>query len=98
MEAVITAVHAAIDDLNSERPEKEQLIKAETTVLSGAGAVLDSLGLVTFIVAVEQQIQSGCGAQISLNDDGLFFDANAVVTVSDLVGCVSRLVTEAAKS
>lgn len=97
MEAITTAVHAAIDDINGQRSESEQLIKSESTVLSGAGAVLDSLGLVTLIVAVEEQVQSGCGAKISLNDDGLFYDADAVVTLSDLVECVSRLVNEAAK-
>lgn len=94
MEAVRTAVNAAIDGINRQRSGEEQLTKSEATVLSGADAVLDSLGLVTLIVAVEQQVQTGCGRQISLADADLFSDAGAVVTLSDLVECVSRLVNE----
>ena len=96
MEAVRTAVNGAIDGINRQRSVEEQLTKSEATVLSGADAVLDSLGLVTLIVAVEQQVETGCGRRISLTDAGLFSNAGAVVRLGDLVACVSRLVNEAA--
>lgn len=96
MNSVTTAINAAIDGINRQRSVGEQLAKSEATVLSGAEAVLDSLGLVTLIVAVEQQVETGCGRQISLTDAGLFSDAGADVTLGDLVECISRLVSEAA--
>lgn len=92
MDPVRAAVYAAIDGINRQRSATEQLTKSDATVLSGAEAVLDSLGLVTLIVAVEQQVETTCDRQISLTDAGLFSDTGADVTLGDLVACVSRSV------
>lgn len=54
-EAIVTAIYAAIDELNASLEPERQLSKSEDTPLFGQGA-LDSLQLVNLVMAAEQQI------------------------------------------
>lgn len=62
------AIGAAIDDLNHQRSAAEQLAPSTETALTGPGTQLDSLGLITFIVAVEQKIEELSERFVSLTD------------------------------
>ena len=62
-------IYDAIDDLNELLPPEQTLNKTEDTVLFGGEGKLDSLGLVTFIVAVEQKISEKYQTSLALADE-----------------------------
>ncbi len=68
-EKIIAAIYSAIDDFNSQFPDDRPIEKAPQTKLYGDGGVLDSLGLINIIVAVEAKIDELLDAQISLADE-----------------------------
>jgi D-alanine--poly(phosphoribitol) ligase subunit 2 len=68
-EKVMTAIFNAIDEVNQIAEPEQILKKAQETVLFGEGSQLDSLGLVSLIVATEQQVQEAFGKSIVLADE-----------------------------
>jgi len=66
---IIQSIMDAIDEINERYPEEKRLSKSVDTVLTGESGKLDSLGLVIFIVAVEERIQNDLGITISLADE-----------------------------
>lgn len=66
---VISAIFSAIDEVNAVAESEKIVKKAKDTVLFGEGGHLDSLGLVGFLVAVEQQVEETCGKAITLADE-----------------------------
>ncbi len=67
----LEAVYAALDQLNRQRPSDRRLPRDPATLLIGPDGRLDSLGLVTFIVALEQQIEDRFGRAVPLTDPAL---------------------------
>ena len=65
-------VYQAIDVVNGLRSETEQLAKTPDLLLAGEGGALDSLALVTLILAVESRVSTLAGAEIGLLDDSDF--------------------------
>ena len=66
---VLTAIiYDAIDGLNRQLPRDAQLTKSPETVLAGAGGHLDSLGLITLLVSVEESLQAKLGIQLAVLD------------------------------
>lgn len=65
-EKVLNAILASIDEINVNVPEEGQLSKSQDTVLFGSGGKLDSLGLVNFILTVEDKIEEEFGERITL--------------------------------
>jgi D-alanine--poly(phosphoribitol) ligase subunit 2 len=66
--AVIDLLFRAVDYFNEQQSQRT-IPKDLTRALFGRGGVLDSLGLVNFIVAIEQQIEDEVGTSISLTDE-----------------------------
>ncbi len=66
---ILQSIFDVVDDLNMELPEEQLMEKSEGFVLFGQSSKLDSLGLVTFVVAVEQKIQEELGVTITLADE-----------------------------
>jgi acyl carrier protein len=64
-----SAVFGAIDDINELRPGSRRIPKAPDSVLSGDAEALDSLGMVNFVVALEQRLDGVFPGPISLLDD-----------------------------
>jgi len=65
---VIEAVFRAVDQVNSSRDQAKRLARLLDASLTGPGAVLDSLGLVNFVVAVEEQIEDEFGVAVAVAD------------------------------
>lgn len=68
-EVVYRIVCKAIEDLNEELPDGRKVPVGVDTQLLGAGAVLDSLSLVSVIIDVETAVESEFGFSVSLTDD-----------------------------
>ena len=64
----------AIDEINERYPKEQRLSKSVDIMLTGQSGKLDSLGLVSFVVAVEERIQNDLGETISLADEIGNFD------------------------
>ncbi len=84
-ETANSAIGAAIVDLNRQRAADQHLVQTADTALIGPGTNLDSLGLITLIVAVEQKVEELSGRTISLTDlTGDTGDESALRTIGTL--------------
>jgi acyl carrier protein len=65
---VVHAVYVAIRSVNQLRKAEDQLLCREETVLYGPGGGLDSLGLVSLILEVEEAVNAQSGLSLVLAD------------------------------
>ena len=70
-EKLIYLIYRAIDEVNQLLPSERHLEKTLETILlnNSFQGSLDSLGMVNFIVALEQLIQEELGISVSVADD-----------------------------
>lgn len=68
-EQILECIYAAIDEANEDRGDLPPLEKARRTPIHGTADGLDSLGLINFVVAVEENVERACGTTITLSDD-----------------------------
>jgi acyl carrier protein len=68
---VLEQIYAALDVVNSQLPPSRRLSRAPDTVIVGSGGALDSLGLVNFVLAVEEKIGDAIGRPVALLDPDL---------------------------
>tara|TARA_Y100001934_G_C12087593_1_gene647762 strand:- start:529 stop:831 length:303 start_codon:yes stop_codon:yes gene_type:complete len=59
----------AVQDLNEQLPQEEQLPLSTKTVLFGRDGKLDSLGLVNLLVMIEQNIEDELEISITIADE-----------------------------
>jgi hypothetical protein len=67
-EQVVQIIYGAIRSVNELRPADDRLPCREDTVLYGSSGSLDSLGLVSLILEVEEAVNAQCGTQLVLAD------------------------------
>jgi acyl carrier protein len=83
-EKLINTLYKAIDEVNSIL-EGDKICKSMDTSLYGDLGVLDSLGLINLLAAIEEQIEKDFGITLLLLDDiDLSEDTNDFCTVSTL--------------
>ena len=68
-ESIVAAIYRAVDWINGELPPDRQLIKARETRLLGSQSVLDSMHLVSLIVAIEREMEDIFGVTLTLVDE-----------------------------
>jgi acyl carrier protein len=61
-------VFRAIDRVNELLPDSSALAKSPDEPLAGLGGKLDSMGIVNFMVAVEDEVAQQCGVELTLAD------------------------------
>ncbi len=66
---VLECIYAAVDEANLDRAGKPPIEKTPGTPIFGTGMGLDSLGLINFIVAVEENVEGAFDFPIVLGDD-----------------------------
>ena len=69
-------IFSVIDEINRIVPEEKRLEKSTETILVGHGGNLDSLGLINFLVTLEQKIEKEFSASINLKEDTLVTSAH----------------------
>jgi len=78
IERVSKAIFKAVEDYNRQRPpEAPVLQKTMETSLYGKSGELDSIELVTLIVATEQRIEEEFGVVLNLADDRALSQKNS---------------------
>jgi len=94
-EQVIQWIYAVIDELNEQLDQKQRLSKTPDTVIIGQGGKLDSLGVINFIVGLEQKVQEQTGMEMTLADRMLdTMQDNPLRTVDSLAAHIAALVKE----
>ena len=98
---IIKSIYRSIDEINHQFEDvKNKLDKSETTVLYGDNLSsgknkLDSLGLINFIVAVEQNIEDEFNIPITLADERAMSQENSPFKdVISLVEYIEKLINE----
>jgi len=69
-EKVLELVYASIENINEQKEDiDDKLELAEDTRLLGRQSRLDSLGLVTLIIEIEERLSDEIGLEVSLADE-----------------------------
>ena len=88
-ERVAKAIFSAVDQVNQTLPREHRLEKSTVAPLMGH---LDSLAMVNFIVAAEEQIAKEFGVSVNLADEKAMSQVrNPFQTVQSLIHYVSLL-------
>jgi acyl carrier protein len=94
-ERIREAIYRVVDETNEQLPKGRQLEKSPESILFGKGGHLDSLGLVGFIVEVEQKIEEEFAVSITLADERAMSQKNSpFLTLGALTAYVSLLIKE----
>jgi acyl carrier protein len=92
---VIQAIFNAVDEFNQQSPKGERLEKSVETVLYGESGKLDSLGLVSLIIAVEEKIEEEFGAAVTIADERAMSQVNSPFkSIGTLANYVTLLLAE----
>jgi hypothetical protein len=87
-DAVTQLVYAAIDEVNSTLSPEQALKKSPDTVIIGVTGSLDSVGVVNFVIAVEDGIERKFRETINLMD--AMIAANTEWTVAAVGKCIEE--------
>jgi acyl carrier protein len=94
-DTILAAIYSAIDQLNRQNSDKPAVRKSTETALFGSASDLDSLALINLVVAVEENVETSLGVQITLVDDrALSAPVSPFTTVETLTTYVEQLVME----
>jgi D-alanine--poly(phosphoribitol) ligase subunit 2 len=78
-----------IEELNRQLPSEAKLQTSLDTILVGEGGVLDSLGLITFIVSLEEALLEETGSHMALLKEELLVDSEGPFrTVGSMVSWI----------
>lgn len=96
---VLACVYDAIDEGNLDRGDAPPLEKSLDTPIHGSASGFDSLGLINFVVAVEENVEREIGVAILLSDDrALSQDPSPFQSVRTLVDYIEDLLSREAAS
>ena len=98
MQAKITAlILAQAAELNEQLPHKIPLEEGEAAPLFGEGGVLDSIALVTLIVAIEQALEDELEVVLTLADEKAMSQQHSPFrTVGSLAAYIQQRIAEGA--
>lgn len=82
-EEVLALIYQAMESLNEEFPDDQQIPLAPDTKLFGADATIDSLSLVSVIIDVESSASDALGFPVVLTDDRAINEAVSPFTDPD---------------
>ena len=71
VERALGLVYDAIDVVNRQLPAAKRLRKSPDTIIVGVGGSLDSLGVINFVIALEEKVGAAVGASVQLLDEDM---------------------------
>jgi acyl carrier protein len=94
-DSITAMVIASLEDVLSQAEEPPTAPVSEETHLVGRSAVLDSLGMVTLVVDLEQRIEEEYGVSLTLADDRAMSQKHSpFLTVRSLTNYILGLIDE----
>lgn len=95
MDILTDVVFAALDEAQDTLPTAERIGRRADAVLFGDGG-FDSMGLVQFIVIVEERIEDTCGVELRLaSDKAMSQRRSPFATTGALAAFIETLLAEA---
>ena len=95
-ENILAAIYRAVDWINDELPADRKLIKAPETRLLGPQSVLNSMDLVSLIIAIEREIEDAFGVALTLADErALSMKASPFRSIQSLADYTALLMRDA---
>ena len=92
---ILRAVFTAVERANALRPADSQIPQREDATLFGQGGLLDSLGLVSFVLDVEDLVNEATGRAVVLSDDRAMSQSRSPFrSVGAFVDYVAQRLTE----
>ena len=86
-------LYAAVDEVNRQLRKAQRIDKSPDTLLTGEGGVLDSLGMLNLLVAIERRIEQHSGLIVTLADEeSLSQDPSPFRSLSSLAEHIQRVV------
>ena len=83
---ITTIIYDTIDEINDENPYDMRLNKSPNTIISGDKGKLDSLGVINFIITLEEKIDKEFNKIINLqNEDLLLSNESPLEKVESLI-------------
>jgi acyl carrier protein len=91
-EQVFELVRRAVNGVNEQRAEDEQIVCAPETPLVGDDGQLDSLGLIHLLVAIEEEIEESFRVHLKLTDEESVVSGpgGPLQNIGALVGYISQ--------
>jgi len=94
---ILELIFQVVDELNERLPEEERLEKSKETPLTGESAKLDSLKLVSLIVATEQKVQEEFNTTVTIANERMLDQKESPLrTIETLADYISMLIQESA--
>jgi acyl carrier protein len=94
-EKLTKLIYNVIDEINTQLSDDQQLEKTTITSLYDDGGGLDSLGLVQFVVAVEQGVRDIFGVSLTLvTERAMSQQHSPFKTVQSLIDFIIKLLEE----
>ena len=94
-EQILKLIYAAISEINQQLDEHQQILLEPDSVLFGANGALDSLGLVSLILDIEERIADEYGKTVTLADDRAMSQRNSPFrTATSLADYIELLLKE----
>lgn len=88
-------IYPVVDEMQDTVNDGGQLLKTPETPLLGAGSALDSLGLVSLIIAIEERIEKQLGRSITLaNEKAMSLAKSPFRTIGTLADYISQVLVE----
>ena len=85
----------AVKEINEQLHQEQQLAKSTKTVLFGKNGNLDSLGLVSLLVIIEQNIEDEFDVSITIADEKAMSQKHSPFrTISTLADYINKLLKE----
>jgi acyl carrier protein len=95
-ENIVAAIYRAVDWINGELPPDRQLVKAPETRLLGSESALDSMHLVSLIIAIEREVEESFGVELTLADErALSMNASPFRSIQALADYIGTLIIDA---
>jgi len=92
-ENILAAIYRAVDWINGELPADRQLNKAPETRLLEPQSTLDSMHLVSLIIAIERELEDTFGVTLTLADErALSMKASPFRSIQSLTDYISNLI------
>jgi len=89
-------IYPAIDEIASTLDGPQKLLKTPETVLFGRGAILDSVALVSLIIAVEGRIAEKTGLPVTLaNERAMSSKKSPFLTMQTFAKYIAQVLLEA---
>ena len=93
-EQALRILYETIDVVNQQLPPARRLRKAPETVIVGASGSLDSLGIVSFVVTLEEKAGEVLGVPVELLDEAMLVDEDgplrSVATLTSYLATINR--------